>query len=46
MSVPPDAPSRPLIESVLDPNARVYEFAAASPQEPAIVFVANPNADL
>jgi hypothetical protein len=28
------------------PNARVYEFAAASPQEPAVVFVANPNADL
>lgn len=44
--VPPDAPARPLIESVLDPHARVYEFAAASPQEPAIVFVANPNADL
>jgi hypothetical protein len=45
-SVPPDAPARPLIESVLDPRARVYEFAATSPQEPAIVFVANPNADL
>jgi hypothetical protein len=43
---PPDAPARPLIESVLDPHARVYEFAAASPGEPAIVFVANPNADL
>ncbi len=44
--VPPDVPTRPLIESVLDPRARVYEFAAASPGEPAIVFVANPNADL
>jgi hypothetical protein len=42
----PDAPARPLIESVLDPNVRVYEFAAASPGEPTIVFVANPNADL
>ena len=41
-----DAPARPLIEGVRDPRARVYEFAAASPQEPAIVFVANPNADL
>jgi hypothetical protein len=45
-SAPSDAPARPLIEGVLDPHARVYEFAAASPQEPAIVFVANPNADL
>ena len=43
---PPDAPARPLIESVRSPNARVYEFAAASPEEPAVVFVANPNADL
>ncbi len=43
---PFDAPSRPLIESVRSPNARVYEFAAASPGEPAVVFVANPNADL
>jgi hypothetical protein len=45
-TVPPDVPARPLIESVRDPRARVYEFAAASPQEPTIVFVANPNADL
>ena len=45
-SAPSDAPERPLIEGVLDPRARVYEFAAATPQEPAIVFVANPNADL
>ncbi len=41
-----DAPARPLIESVRSPNVRVYEFAAASPGEPAVVFVANPNADL
>jgi hypothetical protein len=45
-SAPSDAPARPLIEGVLDPHVRVYEFAAATPQEPAIVFVANPNADL
>ena len=43
---PPDAPARPLIEGMRSPNARVYEFASASPQEPAVVFVANPNADL
>lgn len=43
---PVDAPKRPLIEGVLDRNARVYEFAAVSPQEPAVIFVANPNADL
>jgi hypothetical protein len=46
VSAPPDLPARPLIESVRSPNARVYEFAAASPEEPAVVFVANPNADL
>ena len=44
--LPEPAPARPLIEGVRNPNARVYEFAAASPQEPAVVFVANPNADL
>ncbi len=47
--VPADAeaaPARPLIEGMRSPNARVYEFAAASPREPAVVFVANPNADL
>ena len=44
--VPPDVSARPLIEGLRSPNARVYEFAAASPQEPAVVFVANPNADL
>jgi hypothetical protein len=41
-----DVPARPLIEGMRSPNARVYEFASASPQEPAVVFVANPNADL
>lgn len=41
-----DSPARPLIEGVRSPNARVYEFASASREEPAIVFVANPNADL
>jgi hypothetical protein len=45
-AVASDAPARPLIEGMRNPNARVYEFAAASPQEPAVVFVANPNADL
>jgi len=45
-SAPADAPARPLIEGVRSPNARVYEFASASPREPAVVFVANPNADL
>ncbi|HEY3350833.1 MAG TPA: hypothetical protein VGM13_13735 [Thermoanaerobaculia bacterium] len=43
---PADAPARPLIEGVRSPNARVYEFASNSPLEPAVVFVANPNADL
>jgi hypothetical protein len=42
----PAAPVRPLIQDVRNPNVRVYEFAAASPEEPAVVFVANPNADL
>lgn len=36
----------PLIEGVGNPDARVYQFAASSPQEPNIVFVANPAADL
>ena len=43
---PADTPARPLIEGVRSPNARVYEFASASPREPTVVFVANPNADL
>jgi hypothetical protein len=43
---PADRSVRPLIEGMRSPNARVYEFASASPMEPAVVFVANPNADL
>ncbi|MEO8055230.1 MAG: hypothetical protein ABI768_08755 [Acidobacteriota bacterium] len=43
---PAEASARPLIEGVRSPNARVYEFASNSPQEPAVVFVANPNADM
>jgi hypothetical protein len=46
IALPSEASARPLIEGMRSPNARVYEFAAASPQEPAVVFVANPNADL
>ncbi len=42
----PSLPAQPLLEGVRDPNVRVYEFAAASAKEPAVVFVANPNADL
>jgi hypothetical protein len=38
--------SRPLIEEIRNPGARVYQFAAASPKEPNVVFVANPGADL
>jgi hypothetical protein len=37
---------RPLIEELASPGARVYEFEASTPQEPAVVFVANPDADL
>jgi hypothetical protein len=37
---------QPLIEELVNPGARVYQFAAASPKEPSVVFVANPNADL
>jgi hypothetical protein len=46
VALPSEASARPLIEGMRSPNARVYEFASASPQEPAVVFVANPNADL
>lgn len=42
----PGAPSLPLIEDLATPGARVYEFAASTPEEPAVVFVANPDADL
>lgn len=45
-ALPSEASARPLIEGMRSPNARVYEFAAASPLEPTVVFVANPNADL
>jgi len=38
--------SRALIEEIRNPGARVYQFAAASPKEPNVVFVANPGADL
>ncbi len=41
-----EAPSRPLIEEVGMPGARIYEFAGHSSKEPTVVFVANPNADL
>ncbi len=39
-------PAPPLIEGVGNPGARVYQFAASSPGEPNVVFVANPAADL
>ncbi len=39
-------PAPPLIEGVGNPRARVYQFAASSPGEPNVVFVANPAADL
>jgi hypothetical protein len=45
-SVAAEVPSRPFIEDVGTPGARVYEFAGHSPKEPIVVFVANPNADL
>jgi len=40
------APAGPLIEELASPGARVYEFAASKPGEPAVVFVANPDAEL
>ena len=43
---PESASSRPLIEEVRNPGARVYQFAGSSPKEPNVVFVANPSADL
>ncbi len=46
LAAAPVAPSRPLIEEVASPGARVYEFEAATPREPTVVFVANPDADL
>jgi hypothetical protein len=38
--------ARPLIEDLKNPGARVYEFAAVSPKEPNVVFIADPHADL
>jgi hypothetical protein len=37
---------RPLIQDLKNPGARVYEFAALSPKEPNVVFIADPHADL
>ncbi len=39
-------PARPLIQDLKNPGARVYEFAASSPGEPNVVFIADPHADL
>ncbi|MFI5120637.1 MAG: hypothetical protein ACHQM4_09500 [Thermoanaerobaculia bacterium] len=39
-------PVRPLIQDLKRPGARVYEFAAMSPTEPNVVFIADPHADL
>jgi hypothetical protein len=38
--------ARPLIQDLKNPGARVYEFAAVSPREPSVVFIADPHADL
>lgn len=38
--------ARPLIQDLKNPGARVYEFAAVSPKEPSVVFIADPHADL
>jgi hypothetical protein len=38
--------TRPLIQDLKNPGARVYEFAAVSPKEPSVVFIADPHADL
>ncbi len=40
------SPVRPLIQDLKNPGARVYEFAAVSPEEPNVVFIADPHADL
>lgn len=39
-------PARPMIQDLKNPGARVYEFAASSPGEPNVVFIADPHADL
>jgi hypothetical protein len=36
----------PPIEELESPGVRVYEFASSKPEEPTVVFVANPDADL
>jgi hypothetical protein len=38
--------TRPLIQDLKNPAARVYEFAAVSEREPSVVFIADPHADL
>ena len=40
------AASRPIVERLENPGARVYQFAASNPTEPTVVFIANPGADL
>jgi len=37
---------RPLIQDLRNPGARIYEFAAVSPKEPSVVFIADPHVDL
>ena len=39
-------PVRPLIQDLKNLGARVYQFAAVSPKEPNVVFIADPHADL
>src|SRR5512140_1074745 len=38
--------SAPLIETVESPGAKVYQFAADAPGQPAVVFVVDRNSDL
>lgn len=42
----PASPARPILEGVASPGATIYEFAAVSREEPAVVFVVDRNADL
>ena len=39
-------PVRPLIQDLKNLGARVYQFAAVSPKEPNVVFIADLHADL
>jgi hypothetical protein len=39
-------PVRPLLQDLKNRGARVYEFAAVSPKEPNVVFIADLHADL